>query len=564
MIADAIESTVRGYIDGVLEGRLVVSKLVRSAVERHVKDLAKQSTSDFPYHFDAKAATKACRFYPTFLRHSIGHHAGMPFDLEPWQMFGEWCLFGWKRDANNTRRFRTSYESVGRKNGKTTRGGGRSIYMAMADWNPCTQSVEQVAQVILCATKKEQVEKVSFAEILRMRQASTQIRNRCTHRVAKTDIQFHANEGSINCVGSDKPFDGLNPHYVLIDELHAWREYHREFYDTMVTGSGSRDQSLIAMTTTAGDDKSHLWKERYDYAAGVATGLIDDPSFFSFVCQVDDEDDPLDESVWIKANPNLGVSISMDYLRQQAIEAKSSAAGMNRFLRYHCNRAVSSSESAFDLNLWDACNEPYSDWSNSDAIAAGVDLGARDDFAAYALCARFPISGDSFRYEIKVKAYIAEDCKRDLTRQPFASWLYRDLLKKCRYPIAELRADLVRDCQEYNIRTVAYDPYNGQQLGEDLESEGITAARMAQNQSNFNEPIQEFIKAVQDCRFIHGNNPLLRWCASNAVISRDRNDRWMFDKRQASEKIDPIVASVMAFRVAMLEKSRPVGSLFVI
>jgi phage terminase large subunit-like protein len=354
-----------------------------------------------------------------------------------------------------------------------------------------------------------------------------------------------------------------------MDELHAWGEHHRKFYDTMVTGSGARTQPLHLIITTAGSDTSHLWLDNYNYACNVVNGNFTDESLFAIIYELDETDDPGDESVWMKANPNLGVSCKLEYLRERWNEDKNTALGRNRFLRYNCNRLVASTEKAFDIAAFDACVGVHSDWKTADAFGAGVDLGSRDDLAAYGLCARFPISISSdgkpvYRYEIKTRSFIAADTNRNLGIMPFSEWVYNGELTKCSYPIEELHSSLVESLTEHEISTVAYDPYNGQQLGESLTKEGVTAVRMAQNQANFNEAIRDFIQLIQDGRIVFENSKLLRWCASNAVIAKDRQDRWMFDKRSSSEKIDPIVAAVMAYRIASLQPERSSGSLYIV
>ena len=922
MIASGVYGKVQEYIDDVLSGNIVTSVRVRNAVARQVADIERQSTSDFPFHFDAKLATKVCNFFPTMLRHSIGPHAGHPFELEPWQAFSDWCLFGWKRDSDNTRRFRKAYLSMARKNGKalaldtllptpngfTTMGdvqkgdyligmdgkpvlveavteimqdrpcyrmvfstgesvvcdadhewltsvnvhlvgckgvgrkffqdkeavrtteaisesvfygkrndrnhsvqlvqsvcfsqkdlpvkpytlgawlgdgntdspritcsyedreildrieddgydvceqksanansglysirsyhgtskknivqanlkelgvlgrkhipiqylrssysqrlsllrglmdtdgttnrkgqcefvsihknlaedvaelisslgqkatilehdaklngvvvskkyrvyffafrpfipfslarkasriperngnkkqrsnsrqiasceqiesvpvkcvqvaggmycctrsfipthnstdiSGKIHYLASADIDPVTGKPEAIGQILLTATKKDQA-KVVYGEADRMRLQSPTL---CKMTDVRYETITYKHNGSyIRMVTSDKPFDGLNPHVVVMDELHAWGEHHRKFYDTMVTGSASRSQPLHLIITTAGDDQSHLWLEEYNYACKVVDGIIDDETLFALIYELDEKDNSADESCWIKANPNLGVSIQMDYLRQRWSEDKHTALGINRFTRYHGNRVVTSTEKAFDLDAWDKCAGELSDWKDSDASGAGADLGGRNDLAAIGLCARFRIAdtvneaGNSipvYRYELRCRSFIADDTTRDLTKLPFATWVHLGLIRKSKYAISDLVATLIDDCQEHEIQTVAYDPYNGQQLGDSLTKEGIVAARMAQNQSNFNEAIRDFQQLITEGRIRHDGNPLLRWCVSNAIIARDRQDRWMFDKRTSNEKIDPLVAVVMAYRVASLQPERARGSLY--
>ncbi|HUS39556.1 MAG TPA: terminase TerL endonuclease subunit [Pirellulales bacterium] len=566
MIATATASIVNGYISSVLDGDAVVCELTRAAVQRHVDDLDRQSTTSFPYHFDARRASASVDFFPVMLRHSIGDFAGLEFNLEPWQAFGVWSIFGWKRDEDDTRRFRRVYWSTGRKNGKSTWVAGIALQVASMDINPLTGKPESVAECILCATKKEQAEKVTYAEIERMRLSSSHLAE-ITEAVNK-QIKFRHNHGTIRCVGSDRPYDGLNPHLVVKDEVHAWNEYHRKFYDTITTGGGARAQPLDITTTTAGDDQSHLWREEYEYVSRVTRGEIDDESVFGWVFEIDEKDDPLDEGNWIKANPNLGISLKWGYLRQEAKRAAESAIGLNRFTRYHCNRVVRSTERAFDLEVWDSCAGELSDWRDADAIGGGVDLGARDDLAAWALVARFAtgeVTRDDqpeYRFEIRGQAYIADDTHRDIRKQPFATWIHNGLIRKSRFPINELRADLVEQCEIFGISDIAYDPYNGQHFSEQIAAEGIAIAKMAQTYSMFNEPINTFHQALIDGRITHDGNPLLRWCVGNAVIARDRTDRWMLDKRDSNEKIDPVVAMVMAYWRASVTPTKIQGSYY--
>lgn len=563
LITDGESTKLRDYVDGVLCGQITVSKAVRGAVERHQRDLERQSTLDFPYHFDASLAAKICRFFPSMIKLTVGKWAGLPMVLEPWQVFCYSSLFGWIRDADGTRRFRKAYRSVARKNTKSTMAAAEAIFLAGYDVNPNIGKPEPFAQVVLSATKRDQVEKVVFAEILRIRDRSEKIKGKT--RFVKREITFNHNDGEIVTTGSDKPYDGLNPHGVVMDELHAWREFHRDFYNTMVTGSGSRDQPLISIITTAGDDRSHLWKEVYDYAKSIALGQIIDESYFSFIAELDEDDDPFDEMMWIKSNPNLGVSIQLDYLRQQSTESQASSIGRNRFIRYHGNRLVTSTEKAFDLDQWDLCEGELSDWTEADCVCGGFDLGGYDDLSAYAVVARFISSaGDKpiYRYEAKIKAFVSDKTERDLTKQPFFHWIYDGLLVKTSQPNSDLKADFIESCYEYGIRKAAFDPFNARSLAEEIGKEGILCATMAQNCSNFNEPIHDLMAAIREGRFIHDGNPLLRWCIGNAVLIRDRQDRWMFDKRDSNDKIDPVVAMTMAFRMATLEPARATGSMF--
>ena len=555
------------YVDDVLSDRIAACVSVRAAVKRYVRDCERQRTDEFPFYLNENIASACCDFFPEVLRHSIGKEAGKPFVLEPWQVFGIWNIFGWKRVEDNSRRFRRFFWSMARKNGKSCMGSGFAILGGMADVNPITKRAESVAEVLLCATKIDQVRKVMYAEIERMRLQSEHVKAMST--AINKQISFAHNGGSIRCIGSDKPFSGLNPHMILMDEKHEWREHHRKFYDTMMTGSGNRVQPLIGDFTTAGDDTSQLWQEDYDYATGVARGAFEDETYFSYVFELDEEDDPLDESTWIKANPNLGVTFNLQYLREELAQAKTSPVALNRFTRFHCNRKVSSFERFILPDDWDTNADELSDWSNADAITAGIDLGGRDDLASVGIVARFPMDEDDegktiWRYEGFSRSFIVEETHRDLKKQPWAGWVANKQLKVTRYVVAALRDEFLVLANQLGIRAVAYDPYNAAQLGDELEQAGLEVLKMPQNHFHFNEPMEELTAAIREHRFRPDkSDSILRWCALNMMTTTNAQCKMMPDKRNSSEKIDAAVALLMALRLSMLAPSRPTGSLFI-
>ena len=156
MITNGVAGRVEAYIEGVMTGEIVACQRVKDAVRRHLDDLKRQSTDEFPFHFDRRWAASVCQFFPVMLRHSIGEFAGRPFELEPWQAFSLWCIFGWKRDDDNSRRFRKVYWSMARKNGKSSVAAGLCLFLGAGDIDPATNRPEAVGQILLTATKKEQ------------------------------------------------------------------------------------------------------------------------------------------------------------------------------------------------------------------------------------------------------------------------------------------------------------------------------------------------------------------------------------------------------------------------
>ena len=555
------------YAERVTNGDVVVGRYIRLAVERHLRDLERQSTEEFPYYFDADRAELACKFFPAVLRHSIGEHAGQPFHLEPWQEFFIGLLFGWQRDDGRGRRFRQAFFTVARKNGKSTLAAGIALYMAAIDQNPLTGEPESRSQVVLAATKKEQAEKVIFAELLRMRHQAEDLRTAST--VANKVVEFKHNGGTLFCVGSDRPYDGLNPAMISLDETHAFGNQHKKFFSTMMTGSGSRVQPLIMTTTTAGDDQSFIWLEQIGFCRNILEQTIDEESMLAMLYEIDDGDDPLDEDNWIKANPNLGVSISYDFLRAQAKPARGSVTALNRFKRYHANILVSSSERIFSLDDFDKADSKLSDWKNAASVCFGIDLGGRDDLAGLAGIAKFRTDDTNedgspvYRYESRVWAYIGNTTRRDLTAVPFCDWIDSGALQVVDHPMSALQDDFIDLYWELGGFDAAIDPYQAQQFGEQAEQRGVTIVAMPQTHAHFNEPISDFREAISEGRFAHCGNPLLRWCLQNAVAVSDRSGRWMLDKASSSQKIDPLVALLMAWRRCQLAPDRAHGDLFI-
>ena len=565
---DPIE-TMEEYVSSVLAGEIVACKTIIAACKRHRKDLARQGDPDFPYFFDEEHARNVCNFFPTCVKHSIGKDAGKPFVLQPWQCFAVGSVFGWKHCETKLRRFSKAYISVGRKNGKSTIAAAICLYAAGFDYNPVTDGFESVAQVVLAASKKEQADRVTMAECLRMREQSKLLKDMSSAK--NKQITFQHNSGHIITVGSDRAFDGLNGSLIQIDELHAFRSNgsQKEFLDTMRTGSGARAQPLFLVTTTAGSTSSEIWKSEWSYATGVVTGEYDDDSYFTLSYELDEEDDALDPDNWIKANPCLGVTLTKEFLEDQAKPAAADNLALNRFTRYHGNRLVSNLDTAFNLDQWDACEGSLSDWSQADAVGCGIDLGARDDLASMSLVARFPTEeyvedadgneNPVYRYEVRSYSYLAMDSVRDISVKPFCDFVENQLLIRSRFPLSGLERDCVRYCREFGCYQVAFDPYNAQQAGERISQEGIEAVTMAQSTRHFNEPIGELRAAISDGRLRHDGNKLLRWAVSNAVIVTDRQDRVMYAKNECEEKIDPVVAMTMAFARAVAMPSRSEG-----
>ena len=546
---------VHKYIEDVLDGTITAGKLAIAACKRHLADLERERTDAFPYYFDEDEADDMCQFFPMALRHSKGSKfAGHPFHLEPWQLFIVWSVYGWKRIADDTRRFRYAHLSFARKNGKSTLAAGFALIGLVMDREPG-------AEIYIAATKKDQA-KCVFDEAVRMRTSNEMLKGTIKSHINRL---FVTETNSFCCTtASDKPYDGPNPHYVIFDELHAWRESHRKFYNTMVTGAASRTQPLQIEITTYGDDQSDIWMETLELCQSIVLGSVADESKFVFIASIDDEDDPFDETCWVKANPNIGISVSLDYLRQQSMDAKNKPTFFPSFISKHLQRMVASSQKAISRELWDSAKGELSNWDNADAIGMAFDEGARDDFAAVGKCARFVTGYEEveektipvYRYEVDAKAYMQSDSLRDLKAEPFATWIYNDQVSLSDETSRQMRKDMIEECALLCIDRVAYDPNNSKAISQDLAHEGILPIKFAQRSYMYSEPIKDFLSDLKRGKITHNGNPVLQWMATNAIIIKDADDKWRFDKGNSSDKIDMIVAILMAYFVCRNAPSR--------
>jgi phage terminase large subunit-like protein len=365
---------ISAYAHQVLAGEVPAGRLVRLACERHLRDLElTQQPGGHPegLYLDLAAVDRAIRFFAC-LHHSKGEWAGEPFRLQPWQAFIVGALIGWKRE-DGLRRFRTAYVEVPRKNGKTTLLAGVSLYGLVMDGEPG-------AECYVAATHRDQA-KICWGEAARMRDKSPALAGRVHKFVGSLVVEATASR--MVPLGADADtLDGLNPHVVVIDELHAHR--NADVVNVMETALGARRQPLLVVITTAGSDRASVCWERRSYAERVLTGTVQDDSTFAYVATIDEGDDWRDEVSWRKANPNLGVSVKLDYLAQQATRAEKVPAQQNVFRRLHLDEWTEALDSWLTVGAWEAVQDDavrLEDYRGATAWAA-VDISSRRDLTA--------------------------------------------------------------------------------------------------------------------------------------------------------------------------------------
>lgn len=564
MIASAQKhpaTVVQDYVDGVLSGAIVTGRLQRLAVERYVDDLKNANARGFK--FDRTTATRACMFFPLVCRHSIGEWDGERFTLTPTQMFCSWNIFGWKVADTGYRRFARAYVSTARKSGKTTWLSGVALYAETAD-GADGQECEPGAEVYIAATKEDQA-KIMYNEAVRMVEASPALTKRIRIQKAKPRLLDKSSAGRIVPLGADSPFSGLNPHCVLIDELHEWCERHRPFLGTMTSGGGSRRQPLQVIITTAGDDHSQIWIEEYEHAKSVvesvATGNIVDDREFVFICEIDEDDDPFEEKNWIKANPNYPITPKEDYLRTQAALARSMPSAYNKFVRFHGNKRTSSDERVMTPEMWKLNDKPLM-IAPRDECHGAFDLGRSDDWAAATLC--FPKLGEDGNvnhYELLSRSFCCKDGRFKVDQEPFRSWIRQGLLNCCdgnQIDFNEVREWIYQWHDLYSVKSWAHDPTFAGDCAQTIKNDrGIECFRFTQSHNFYNVPFRRMVEAeVPAGRFWHGGDPVLSWQAGNLEKDVNSKDHWMPKKKAKRYKIDGMVAAIMAFSECLYEQQQ--------
>jgi phage terminase large subunit-like protein len=539
---------VQEYIDGVLRGRIVAGKLERAACQRHVDDLKRAKKKG--WIFDEAKANRAIEL-ARLLKLSSGEYNDMPFELEPFQMFIVWCLFGWCRVHDAMRRFRTAFISMASGNGKTPFA-AFLVILGMAFDVPN----EARAECYAVSTKDDQAKRV-FDEVAAFRSKDPNLQQLIEQY--KKSMYVPLTGAKLELIGAEGTVDdGMIPHIAVVDELHRFRKHHRPTLGTIKSKMAKRRQPLLVYITTAGDEQSEVWIAEYNFASMVVQrdNKVEADDLFVYI---DEKDDPLDEKNWPKANPMLAPGVvKIDGLRSMAARARVDPDAKNDFIRLNTNRRVTSLNKLITSELWASGNAPLPELSGL-TCHGGLDWGWKDDIAALAYV--FPLEPIEIqgtlkrRVAVKLRAWIPESGRRELTANPWADWIGGGWLAVTHGQVTDpqsIYAAIEEDRETFGISTIAMDPNNCRAPGVYIETElGIPSFWFGQTCGKYNEAVQEFLDMLIEGRLIHDGNPLLAWCAMNLVLRKDSKGYRMPDKERSEEKIDPICATIMGLSEVM-------------
>ena len=550
--AQAGDDPVGAYARAVMDGNLLANRLTRLACARHLDDLSTAGARGL--RFDLEAARHAIRFFG-FLRHSKAEWAGQTFTLAPWQAFVVGALFGWKR-TDGLRRFRTAYCAVPRKNGKSTLSAGLGLYLLVADG-------EQGAEIYSAATCRDQA-RIVFEQAKRMVTASPALRRRV--EVLINNLHVERSASRFMPLSSDaSTMDGLNVHGAIIDELHAHRTRH--VVDVLETATGARRQPLLFEITTAGYDRHSICYEHHDYSIKVLEGTVPDDSWLAFIAAADEGDDWTDPQVWQKANPNFGLSVKEDDLKRKAEKAIALPGAQNAFRRMHLNEWTEQAERWIDMAAWDACNLPVDlEDLRGRRCFGGLDLSTTTDVTALAWV--FSPEDDDGLWHVLSRYFVPEDHLRqraERDRVPYDLWARQGLIEATPGNVVDYGAieERIRaDSALFQVCEIAYDPWNATHIALRLQDEGATMVEFRQGFRSMAAPTRELEKLIVSRKLAHGGNLVTRWMASNVAVAQDPAGNLKPAKDKSTERIDGIVALIMAIGRAMLPPEPQLTSIY--
>ena len=543
------------YAKEVVAGKIPASRFVKAACKRQIDDLKRWKAKGSAYRFDTARANKVCRFIE-LLPHIKGPKAGELIVLEPWQVFILTTVYGWIK-ADGTRRFRRVYIEVPRGNGKSALSSGVGLYMLCAD-------AEGGAEVYSFATTRDQA-KIVFGDAQNMARRTTGLKahfgvevNAHNINVVRTASKFEA----LSAEGST--LDGLNTHFACVDELHAHKT--RAVYDVVETSIGKRAQSLLWVITTAGSNRAGICYEVRSFVTKVLAGVAKDESQFGIVYGLDDGDDWTTEEALIKANPNWGISVMPEVLLPLQAKAMTMPSAANNFKTKHLNEWVNADTAWMDMRAWDACKDPTLDpelFTGEPAWVA-LDLASKVDIAAKVSLHVREIDGKQ-HYFCFGQYYLPRDTVDRGENSQYQGWESMGLLTVTDGAVIDfgvIEDDLLADCSRFEVREVPYDPFQATQMSTRMAAQGVPMVEMRPTVLNFSEPMKQLEALVLQGRLHHNGDPVMTWMMSNVVAHMDAKDNIYPRKERPENKIDGVVALIMALGRALAEQPNGGASVY--
>lgn len=541
----AVESA-NGYIDSVLSGSTPACRWTKLACERQQRDLEFGVDG---YVFSEAHAERVCKFVQLF-SHIKGSLAGRPLLLDPWQLFILTTVFGWV-DEDLNRRFKTVYLEVARKNSKSTLLAPIALYCAFGEG-------EGGAECYTAATTGDQA-RIVFEVAKAMVHKSAGFRQRFGVEAMTHAIYQESSNSFLKPINAEASTqDGLNVHFVSMDELHAHKK--RDLYDVMETATGARSQPIVWNITTAGTNRAGIGYEQRRYLTKVLERQQHDDEYFGVIYTVDTEDLEdgrrhllfEDETLWRKANPSYGAAVNPADMMRLARKAREMTSAQNNFLTKRLNVWVNADIAWMDMPSWDACADvtlTLDDFEGEDCVQA-LDLASKLDIMAQVLIFRRLIDG-LHHYYLFGFYYLPEEAVENSPNSQYEGWEIENRLIVSPGPVNDYRLvedQIKENSKRFNVRKTVYDQTQAAQLASRMDEEGIPMEAMAQSVANFSEPMKEIEALTRSRRLHHNGCEVMSWMMSNVVCHTNAKDQ-IYPRKEAPEnKIDGPVGAIMGMR----------------
>lgn len=554
---------VTEYAQRVCNGEVIAGELHILACRRHLNDLKRQNTKEFPYYYDVERAMEVIEYAET-LTIAEGD-APKPVRLLDCQVFDIGCTFGWFKCVNKKRRFRRRYKSMARQNGKTFENGIIGTYIAgFGGYN--------YGKLFTVATKKRQA-KIAWDEMAKFIEIDKDLKSYFDVKEYKSEITALNTNCKIEALSKEAGLDdGFRSIYSSIDEIHQHKD--NKIYKAIYNGTRSLDETLVSMITTRGDNLNSFCKEMDDYVIKILRGQSTAEDFFVDIYALDENDDIWDEKNWIKANPFMcapGNEEKFETIRTDASTAKDmGGSDLEDFMIKSLNLWMQNSDHLFiDARKWSECaSERTLEDFRGQQCWVGLDLSSGGDLTSYSI--EIPYKGEDgkdkyylYSHSFMPRGRIEEHKEKDLA--PYDMWEQMELITvtggegdfKNDYKF--IIKDLKRLRDEYGLKFlgIGIDPHNADGILSDLEAFGCPVVTITQSCRSLNDSTEEMQLLVKSRNIEYNrHNELLTWSFLNAVIVKNSFEEIKIDKKSGkrSKRIDPVDACIDAHAVML--KSR--------
>ena len=498
------------------------------------------------YYFNEAKAQSAIDFIQECCTQVKGEMALKPYILEPHEKALVANIFGWLNTTTQKRRFREVFYYVPRKNSKTTLATCIILCVLFTDNEPG-------AELYVAASDTGQA-RIFFNISKNMILHEEQMSSRC--KIHLNSVSY--NSSFYKVLSSEaKSKHGFNVHLALIDEVHAQK--NSELIDVLQTGTGSRSQPLLLYTTTADFDRESVCNTMHKYACEVRDNTLPAPdlTFLPVIYEASVDDDWTSPEVWARVNPNLGKSVELDYIIRECVKAQVDPSYENRFKRLHLNIRTEQSERWLQMHVWDKNSVPVNYSLKGRECYAGLDLAATTDINAFVMAFPKDLDDCKIGFDLECRFWMPKEAVtqrgKKLTNMLLtnASQGYIILTDGNVADYDQIRRDINALRELYNIKEIGVDRWNAMHIINDLTADDFLITEFGQGFASLSGPSKEFERLVLGEKLNHFGNPVLRWMASNVTVKRDEADNIKPIKEDRANKIDGIIAAIMAIACGM-------------